>query len=97
MATYLRCRINPGQFSGEFAIHGESHNKETFSMFASEKDVDGVNPDQESECEGWLRVEVLDRDENLSLVRLPGQTFGNGTTVTVLNSELCERSPREIA
>ena len=97
MAIYLRCKINPGQFSDEFAVHGESHNREAFSLFVSEGDVDSEQSDQGAERDGWVRVEILAKDKDLVLVRLPGQTFENGATVTVCESELLERSPREIA
>ena len=45
--------------------------------------------------DGWLSVEVLDREDALLLVRLPGQTFENGQTVTVRDSQVDVRPRRE--
>lgn len=96
MVTYLQCKISPGQFTGEFAVHGESYHKEAFSLFVSEENVDSDRRSQQPEWDGWVRVEVLAKERPLVLVQLPGQTFENGTTITVHESELCERNPREI-
>lgn len=97
MPTFLRCHISPGLFSGEFAITGETPVGEEFSLFASEEDVDFDAPVVEAAVQGWVRVVILDGDDDLLLVRLPAKTFENGPTVTVRRSQVQERKPREIA
>jgi hypothetical protein len=76
-------------FSGEVAVRGKTADGTEFSLFV---------PDNFIECEtsvavagpveGWVSVEVIAREEALLLVRLPGQTFENGQTVTVRDSDV---------
>ena len=76
-------------FSGEVAVRGEEADGTEFSLFVPEEFVDCNLPRGESESvEGLIHVVVLAREGNLALVRLPGQAFENGQTVTVRDSEL---------
>jgi hypothetical protein len=81
---WLKCKILPGQFSGEFAIRGRLFNNTEFSLFAEENDVqfDG-QPSMDNPIDGWLRVMPGPREGDLLLVGLPKPTFENGQTITV--------------
>ncbi len=95
METFLNCQISPGLFDGEVAVRGATADGREFSLFV---------PDDFVECEGsvadgghadgWLRVQVLATQGPLTLVRLPGQAFERGQTITVRDSQIQERSPR---
>lgn len=96
MENSLRCQSTPGMFSGEVAVRGKSADGTEFSLFVSEEFVDSSVPVAETgPVDGWICVEVLAREGNLVLVRLPGQTFENGQTVTVRDSQLELRPRRE--
>ena len=98
MYIYLSCEIGPGQFSGEVAVLSSDANGNEFSLFVPEELVDFEGELTDSRfTKGWLRVDVLDKDGTRALVRLPGQAFENGTTVTVSLQSLQERLPRETA
>lgn len=98
MDNCLRCQVTPGMFSGEVAVRGTTADGTEFSLFVSEEFVDCSEPVTEGRpVDGWLSVEVLAREDNLALVRLPGQTFENGQTVTVLDSQLELRPRRQTA
>lgn len=84
---WLRCEVKPGQFSGECAVSGDTFDGEGFSLFAPEESVRRTDKDSPA---GWVQVTVLDKQDSLVLVRLPGQTLENGTTITVSVSELEE-------
>lgn len=96
MEAFLRCQVSPGMFSGEVAVRGRTADGTEYSLFVSDDFVEyeetavAVAP-----VDGWLCVEVLGRESGLMLVRLPGQTFENGQTVTVRDSEIEIRSPCE--
>lgn len=96
MDDFLRCRVGPGLFSGEFAVRGAAADGAEFSLFVADDFVECDSPVTGSgPVDGWLRVEVLAREAGLMLVRLPGQTFENGQTVTVRESEIEHRAGRE--
>ncbi len=96
MDTTLRCQVSPGMFSEEVAVRGVAADGAEFSLFVSDECVEFDAPigNRESVA-GWLRVEVLAREGDLVLVRLPGQAFENGQTVTVRDCQL-ERRPRHL-
>jgi hypothetical protein len=80
-------------FCGEVAVRGITADGVEFSLFVSKDFVESDSPIGDSEpVAGWLLVEVLDQEGDLVLVRLPGQVFENGQTVTVRDS-LVERRP----
>jgi hypothetical protein len=83
-------------FSGEVAVRGVAADGTEFSLFVTDDFVEFDAPAiHNGPVDGWLRVEVLAREDNLALVRLPGQTFENGQTVTVLETQLELRPRRE--
>ena len=92
MDAFLRCRLSPGMFREEVAVCGKTAKGTEFSLFVPEEfiECDGTIDDS-GPVDGWVRVEVLDRAGPLMLVRLPGQTFENGQTVTVQCSEVEQR------
>ncbi len=96
MDALLRCQVSPGMFSGEVAVRGRAADGTEFSLFVSD---DCVEHDQaipaDGSVEGWLCVDMLAREGPLLLVRLPGQTFENGQTVTVRDTEVEVRSRHE--
>ncbi len=88
--------VEVSMFSGEVAVRGRSADGTEFSLFVSDYFVefDQAIP-TDSSVDGWLCVEVLAYEGPLLLVRLPGQTFENGQTVTVRDTEVEARSRRE--
>lgn len=89
---WLRCRASRGQFRDECAVSGRDYSGEEFSLFVASPRVFPLAALGESETDAFVEVDVIDREGDFVLVRLPDQTFGNGRTITVCNSEL-ERSP----
>ncbi len=88
--TWLKCMISPGQFTGEFAISAQDHTGGTFSLFVNCDFVEHECGEIEEgiECEGRLLVLVLEERQGLSLIKLPGRTFANGSIVTVRSDQL---------
>jgi hypothetical protein len=88
----LRCRISPGQFSGELAVSAQDFKDVKFSLFVDSAHVEHECPEigDGVECDGRLIVDILEQKQGLALIRLPGRTFGNGSTVTVRTSQLEE-------
>lgn len=87
--TWLRCIITPGQFTGEYAVEGETSSGEGFSLFADEDSIEcRAYPTGSERAPAWLRVEVLQKQGNLALVKLPRHTMENGDTLTVFSKEL---------
>lgn len=93
---WLRCQIEPGQFSGELSVQGDTFDSEGFSLFAPKEFVRQAEGD-ECASEGWISVVVLETKDGLALVKLPGPTLENGTTVTVSESELTAKTSRQEA
>lgn len=95
---WLSCAIGPGQFSEELAISGDTFDGQGFSLFVPENFVqrDG-GTDEHGKSTGWVRVVEIDREGELVLVRLPRQTLGNGSTITVSANELEENASRQEA
>ena len=96
MDAFLRCQLSPGMFREEVAVCGKTAEGAEFSLFVPEEftECDGTVADS-GPVDGWVRVEILAQDGRLMLVRLPGQTFENGQTVTVQGSEVEQRPRRE--
>jgi len=96
MDALLQCQVSPGLFNGEVAVRGETADGTGFSLFVSDDFVEYDSPvDAASPVDGWLYAEVLDRKADLLLVQLPGQTFENGRTITVRDSQIEHRPRRE--
>jgi len=89
MEKWLDCRISPGQFDGEFAVHGELFDNSEFSLFAQSKDLKfKEKPTPKKPVKGELRVIPLDQKDDRVLVALPQTTFENGRTITVKKSQV---------
>ena len=92
MKTLLQCQISQGLFSREVAVRGEAADGTEFSMFVPndfvEYDTSAVDS---GPVAGLIDVEVLAREGALLLVRLPSQTFDNGPTITVRDSQIEHR------
>ena len=98
MDTFLRCQLSPGMFSVEAAVRGTAADGTEFSLFVPRDFIECDQPiSDSSSIDGWLRVKILDQADDLTLVRLPGQAFENGETVTVKDSEVEQRPRREPA
>ena len=96
MEALLRCRISRGMFSREVAVRGVTADGTEFSLFVPEDFVEIDESVARTEAvDGWLRVDVLAREGGRMLVRLPGQTFENGQSVTVRDSQIELRPRRE--
>ncbi len=96
MEALLRCQVSRGMFSGEVAVRGKTAYGAEFSLFVPDDFVEAdLSATVTEAVNGWIRVEVLQREGALMLVRLPYQTFENGQTVTVRDSEVEIRPRRE--
>lgn len=88
MDAWLKCEISAGQFPSEAAVRGYDHTKEEFSLFVARDQVQVKDELGDPWIPGLLCVEILDSNNEYSLIYLPGQTFGNGRTITVANHQL---------
>ena len=71
MQYQIRCKVFPGQFSGEFAVEGSQANGEKFSLFAPAKDVETDEPPtRDRSVEGWLKVTLWEQSGSLAIVKL---------------------------
>lgn len=88
---WLSCTVSPGQFPTEFAVSGRQFNGKSFSLFAPRESVHP--PVAGDDGPGTVMVEVVERKGELALVKLPAQTFENGSLVTVKAIELTRSAP----
>lgn len=89
MEYWLRCKVSPGQFSIEYAVSAESFDGRGFSLFAPQDTVEFLTEPANGEpVDGYIRVQVLDRKEELCLIRLPRQIIGLNEYVTVKEEQL---------
>jgi hypothetical protein len=64
----IRCKLFPGQFSGEYAVEGVQANGERFSLFVPEKFVEPDEPPtRDRTVDGWLKVPSGGRQGTASL------------------------------
>lgn len=94
---WLSVTASLGQFSDEVAVCGTDYSGEEFSFFAQDQYVQTSENIAHGPKPAFLKVERLDQKGDLVLIRLPGFTFGNGSTITVKEEELSERKEREPA
>lgn len=88
----LRCVLFPGQFSSEFAVVVKVASGREFSLFSNHDDVVFQEPPTNHQSvEGWIRVDIVEIENERCLVRLPQTTLENGQFVTVLKSQLREK------
>jgi len=81
---WLRCKVMPGQYSGECAIRGRLFNDSEFSLFADKNDVDFDGElSKDKPIDGWLKVIPGPQKGNLLLVGLPQPAFENGNNIIV--------------
>ena len=96
MEARLRCTLLPGQFSSELVAIVRSSSGREFSLFAQKPDLDYEElPDRDRPTDGWVKVQVLQCERDLCLVRLPQTTVENGQYLTVPVSQL-DRVPPEL-
>jgi hypothetical protein len=87
--AFLRCTLFQGQFSSELAVVIKSSSGREFSLFAEKTDVDCSEwPREGGSVPGLIKVEVVDMQGDLCLVRLPQSTLENGQYVTVQSNQL---------
>jgi len=95
---WLTCFASPGQFSDEYAIRGENYQGHEFSLFIPQRFVHcGRRPERDQEESALLQTIVLEQHGTLCLIRLPGQTFDNGSTITVRLDQLVDAPSRQYA
>jgi hypothetical protein len=93
MEARLRCTLYPGQFASEFAVVVRSSTGRELSLFAPRSDLSYQDlPTSDRSVEGWMKVDVLQCERNLCLVRLPRTTLENGQYLTVTADQL-DRAP----
>jgi hypothetical protein len=89
MGLQIRCSVNPGQFSAEYAVTVQAFNGKTYSLFASRQDVEcDFPPTEDQSVEGWLSVQPIKHNNKLFLVQLPQSTLENGRFISVSSDQL---------
>src|SRR5262249_53186667 len=84
MEAQIRCKVFPGQFSGEYAVGAVQANGERFSLFAPAKAVEPDEPPtRDRAVDGWLKVVVCEQAAGRAVVKLPRESFESGRFVTV--------------
>ena len=98
-SPWLRCKVSPGQFSGEFVVQAEDFRGNGFSLFVPDRVVEcDSEPSLAEECvDGWVQVECLEKQDDLVLVRLPRAPLENGPVITARDNQLEFRCGRELA
>lgn len=92
--AWLSCVASLGQFENEVAIRGSDFSQNEFSFFASREVVRCEHwPEENEEVSVLVHVEVLAHRDDLYLVKLPGRTFDNGTTITVRTEQMQNSVP----
>jgi hypothetical protein len=88
--VWLRCRVSPGMFDHELGVQGEQFDGSAYGLFAPREAVDhGERPLTSGQTvPGLVQVEAIERKGDLVLVELPGQTFQNGSLITVTAGQL---------
>jgi hypothetical protein len=88
MELTIRCKVYPGQFSGEYAISGAQADGETFSLFVPEQYVTLEQPaTRDRSVDGWLRVLLWEPVEDGAIVKLPRESLESGRFVTVRSDQ----------
>jgi len=95
---WLRCNVSRGQFAEEYVVELRDFQNRLSSLFVPAEYVEAeCDPRCAESCQGWLRVELLERERDLALVRLPTTPMENGPTVTVRANEIDVRLAAEPA
>ena len=86
---WLKCKVMPGQYSGECAIRGYLFNDNEFSLFADKNDVDFDGElSIEKPIDGWIKVMPGPKKGDLLLVSLPQPAFENGRNIIVKKEQV---------
>ena len=95
--TWLRCDLSPGMFDGEIGVQGQQFDGSAYGLFAPTDHVDcGGHTLARGACvPGLVRVDIIDRKDNLVLVKLPRQTLQDGAYITVTADQLETRPQRQ--
>lgn len=90
MEAWIDCDVFPGQFSGEVAVTVRELSGKLLSLFASKADVDFPVDELKSrgQAKGHIRVEIVEEQGQLAMVRLPRKMLENGQHITVKISEI---------
>jgi hypothetical protein len=77
-------------FSHELGVQGQQFDGTEYALFAPREAVDtGGRPLASGQIvPGFVRVRPVERDSDLVLVELPGQTFQDGSFITVFVNQL---------
>jgi hypothetical protein len=95
---WLNCFASVGQFSNEYAVWGSDFAGKDFSLFAPNQRVRcDEPPTRDKDVPAQLEVTVLEAREGLALVRLPAQTFENGSTITVREDQPARSAAAQVA
>jgi hypothetical protein len=98
MENWLRCRVYPGQFSVEYAVVVRQSDGSDASLFVPQEFVEcSPSPSFDRPTDGLLRVQLIERQGQLALVRLPRSTLEHGDYVTVQAAQLEARPQRQPA
>jgi hypothetical protein len=88
---WLKCKVMPGQYSGECAIRGQLFNNKEFSLFAEKRHVNFKGElSLKKSIDGWLQVEGGLKEGNLVVVNLPQPAFENGRNIIVKTEQTKE-------
>jgi hypothetical protein len=95
--TWLRCGVSPGMFDHELGVQGQQFNGSEYSLFAPRRAVwyGAQQLISGQTVPGLVQVKPLERRGDMVLVELPGQTFQNGSFITVAADQLASR-PQEV-
>ncbi|GIW53021.1 MAG: hypothetical protein KatS3mg081_2376 [Gemmatimonadales bacterium] len=88
MEQLLKCTVEPGVFSSEWAVRLQSEGGPV-SFFVDRSLVEAPQtPERGQPVEGHVRVTVLEHKPNLALIRLPAQSSSGTSSVWVPSSLL---------
>jgi hypothetical protein len=95
---WLKCRVSPGQFSGEYVVEAKDFRESGFSLFVPDDVVEcDAEPREGESVDGLVQVEILDSSDDLALIKLPRTPLENGPTVTVRVGQLAHRTAKALA
>ncbi len=89
--SWLKCEITRGMFPDEWAVKTNVANNEVISLFAPESVLSfSKSKNSNEKMDGFLKVEIIDKTNDFSLVSLPRPSLEESNYVKVPNSELQE-------
>ncbi len=79
-------------------MRGTTFNGTEYSLFAEKYDVEFDGPLQGfKSVDGLMRVQILQEERGLALVRLPAEAFENGYYLTVNGDQIQRRQAKQEA